>query len=265
MVSNKSLIFTAVPTRAPVPGEHITLETRNFDTSQSPPEYGLTAKTLWVSLDPYMRGRMRPAQTTSYSPAYTLNEPVTAYALIQVIKSSHEGFSTGEIVYGQFPVAEYSLVTREMLDKALVRKVHELENAPLSNWLSILGSTGLTAYSSLYKIGVPKAGETIFVSSAAGAVGLFVGQIAKIEGLRVIGSVGDDSKLEFIKKAGFDDGFNYKKESAKEALQRLAPKGIDIYYDNVGGEQFEAALGAMNNFGRIGETDLWFEASKDMC
>ena len=263
MVRNKSLIFTAVPTHAPITGEHITLETCDFDKSQTPPEHGLTAKTLWVSLDPYMRGRMRPAQTTSYSPAYTLNEPITAYALIQVINSAHEGFSTGEIVYGQFPVAEYSVVTREMLDRPLVRKVHEIENAPLSNWLSILGSTGLTAYSSLYRIGAPKAGETIFVSSAAGAVGLFVGQIAKIEGLRVIGSVGDDSKLDFIREAGFDDGFNYKKERTKEALQRLAPKGIDIYYDNVGGEQFEAALGAINNFGRIGEDQVLFEEDDD--
>jgi NADPH-dependent curcumin reductase CurA len=83
-------------------------------------------------------------------------------------------------------------------------------------------------------------------------VGLFVGQIAKIEGLKVIGSVGDDAKLDLIKQVGFDDGFNYKKEKATDALKRLAPQGIDIYYDNVGGEQFEAALAAINNFGRIG-------------
>ncbi|KAJ9603487.1 hypothetical protein H2200_012265 [Cladophialophora chaetospira] len=251
MVSNKSIIFAAIPTHAPVPGEHITLEDRPFDLSQPAPPNGLTAKTLWVSLDPYMRGRMRPATTASYSAAYTLNEPIVAYALIQVISSKYEKFTKGDIVYGQFPVAEYSVITHEMLDKALVRKVHELTNAPLSNWLSILGSTGLTAYSSLYKIGAPKAGETIFVSSAAGAVGLFVGQIAKIEGLKVIGSVGDDEKLRFIKENGFDDGFNYKKEKTADALKRLAPDGIDIYYDNVGGEQFEAALAAINNFGRI--------------
>ncbi|KIW70934.1 hypothetical protein PV04_03162 [Phialophora macrospora] len=252
MVPNKSLIFSAVPTHAPIPGEHMTLEDRPFDPSQAPPPQGITAKTLWISLDPYMRGRMRPASSASYSPAYTLGEPLTAYALVQVLASDAEAFSAGDIVYGQFPVAEYSAIPREMLDRPVVRKVRALESdVPLSAWLSVLGSTGLTAYASLYKIGVPKRGETIFVSSAAGAVGLFVGQIARIEGLTVIGSVGDDAKLRFIRENGFHDGFNYKKERTADALKRLAPQGIDIYYDNVGGEQLEAAIEAMNSFGRI--------------
>ena len=254
MVQNKSLVFTKVPTHAPVPGEHINLETRDFDSNQSPPKNGITAKTLYISLDPYMRGRMRPAETKSYSPAYTLGDPITAYSLVQVIKSDNDKYAKGDLVYGQFPVAEYSAIPFELLDRTLVRKAHQVENAPLSNWLSILGSTGLTAYSSLYKIGTPKRGETIFVSSAAGAVGMFVGQIAKIEGLKVMGSVGDDAKLDFIREIGFDEGFNYKREKPADALKRLAPNGIDIYYDNVGGEQFEAALGSINNFGRIGKS-----------
>jgi NADPH-dependent curcumin reductase CurA len=257
MVPNKSLIFSAVPTHAPIPGEHITLEDRPFDPSQAPPPRGLTAKTLWISLDPYMRGRMRPASSSSYSPAYTLGAPLTAYALVQVLASDAEAFNPGDIVYGQFPVAEYSAIPHEMLDRPLVRKVRALEaGIPLSAWLSVLGSTGLTAYASLYKIGRPKPGETIFVSSAAGAVGLFVGQIARIEGLTVIGSVGDDAKLRFIRENGFHDGFNYKKERAADALKRLAPQGIDIYYDNVGGEQLEAAIEAINNFGRIGRSSF---------
>ena len=262
MVSNKSLIFAKIPTHAPVPGEHLKLENRDFDlTSFPPPQNGITAKTLYVSLDPFMRGRMRPSTTKSYSAAYTIGDAIIGYALVQVIQSANDKYKPGDIVYGQFPVSEYSINPHEALDRALVRKVHPLENAPLSNWLSILGSTGLTAYSSLYKIGRPQKGETIFVSSAAGAVGLFVGQIAKIEGLKVIGSVGDDAKLDFIKKAGFDDGFNYKKEkSTAEALKRLAPNGIDIYYDNVGGEQFEAALGAMKEFGRMGEKNRPFHS-----
>jgi NADPH-dependent curcumin reductase CurA len=259
MVPNKSLIFSAVPTHAPIPGEHITLEDRPFDPSQAPPPRGLTAKTLWISLDPYMRGRMRPATSSSYSPAYTLGAPLTAYALVQVLASDAEAFNPGDIVYGQFPVAEYSAIPHEMLDRPLVRKVRALEaeaGIPLSAWLSVLGSTGLTAYASLYKIGRPKRGETIFVSSAAGAVGLFVGQIARIEGLTVIGSVGDDAKLRFIRENGFHDGFNYKKERTADALKRLAPQGIDIYYDNVGGEQLEAAIEAINNFGRIGRSSF---------
>lgn len=105
---------------------------------------------------------------------------------------------------------------------------------------------------SFYKIGEPKKGETILVSAASGAVGQLVGQLAKHEGLRVIGSVGDDKKLDFIKtELGFDDGFNYKKEKPADALQRLAPDGIDIYYENVGGELLEAAIDAMKDHGRI--------------
>lgn len=111
---------------------------------------------------------------------------------------------------------------------------------------------GLTAYSSFYEIGQPQKGETIFISAASGAVGQLVGQLAKHEGLKVIGSVGDDKKLEFIEKElGFDGGFNYKNEKPADALARLAPKGIDIYFENVGGEQLEAAINAMNNHGRI--------------
>ena len=111
---------------------------------------------------------------------------------------------------------------------------------------------GLTAYSSFYDIGKPKKGETIFISAAAGAVGQVVGQLAKHEGLTVIGSVGSDDKLNFItKELQFDGAFNYKKEKPADGLKRLAPKGIDIYFENVGGETLDAAIQAMNNFGRI--------------
>ena len=111
---------------------------------------------------------------------------------------------------------------------------------------------GLTAYSSLYKIGKPKKGETIFISAASGAVGQVVGQLAKHEGLTVIGSVGSDEKLDYIlNEIGFDGGFNYKKESPADALSRLAPNGLDIYYENVGGAHLEAALDKLNTFGRI--------------
>jgi hypothetical protein len=111
---------------------------------------------------------------------------------------------------------------------------------------------GLTAFSSFYDIGQPKSGETIFVSAASGAVGQLVGQLAKHEGLKVYGSVGEDKKLAFItEELGFDGGFNYKKEKTADALKRLAPDGVDIYYDNVGGEQLDAALAVMKVFGRV--------------
>jgi NADPH-dependent curcumin reductase CurA len=151
---------------------------------------------------------------------------------------------------GISPIEEYSV-----LDKDAVANCIELKNPynlDPKYFLGPLGMPGLTAWSSFYEIGQPKKGETIFISAASGAVGQLVGQLAKHEGLTVIGSVGDDKKLEFItKELNFDHGFNYKKEKAADALARLAPNGIDIYYENVGGEQLEAAINAMNNFGRI--------------
>jgi NADPH-dependent curcumin reductase CurA len=133
----------------------------------------------------------------------------------------------------------------------MVRKVHNPHNLDLALFLGPLGMPGLTAWSGLHKIGKPKKGETIFISSAAGAVGQVVGQVAKTEGLTVIGSVGSDEKLEFIKELGFDSGFNYKKESPADALKRLAPNGIDINFENVGGDHLEAALDNMNMGGRV--------------
>lgn len=122
---------------------------------------------------------------------------------------------------------------------------------------------GLTAYSSLYDIGKPVKGETIFISAASGAVGQLVGQLAKHEGLTVIGSVGSDEKLDYIiKDLKFDSGFNYKKENPHDALKRLAPNGIDIYYENVGGVQLEAAIDSLNDFGRIVACGMISEYSK---
>jgi len=154
------------------------------------------------------------------------------------------------MIVGGLPIEEYSAVSKEMTES--LRKLENPYGLDLKIFLGALGMPGLTAYSSFYEIGKPVKGETIFISAASGAVGQLVGQLAKHEGLTVIGSVGSDDKLDFIKNdLNFDCGFNYKKEKPSEALARLAPKGIDIYYENVGGEQLEAALTAMNDFGRI--------------
>ncbi|RFU78891.1 zinc-type alcohol dehydrogenase [Trichoderma arundinaceum] len=253
MVQSKGLIFTEIPTFTPVAGVHLRVESQDFDINQEAPDGGVIAKGLYFSLDPYMRGRMRAAGTKSYSPPYMLGQPVTAYSLVQVLKSAHEQYVKGDILFGQFNLEEYTVISKDIISREIVRKLRINPSIPLSNYLGILGSTGLTAYSSLYEIGEPKTGETIFVSSAAGAVGQIVGQIAKKEGLTVIGSVGDDAKLDLIKNLGYDGGFNYKKENTADALKRLAPQGIDIYYDNVGGTQLETAITLMNDFGRINE------------
>jgi NADPH-dependent curcumin reductase CurA len=147
-------------------------------------------------------------------------------------------------------IEEYSVVPKQAADG--LRKIENQYNLDPMVYVGALGMPGLTAYSSFYEIGKPKKGETIFISAASGAVGQLVGQLAKHDGLRVIGSVGSDEKLDYIiKELNFDGGFNYKEEKPADALKRLAPDGVDIYYENVGGEQLEAALDAMNNFGRI--------------
>ncbi|EAQ92055.1 hypothetical protein CHGG_00290 [Chaetomium globosum CBS 148.51] len=251
-MQNKTLIFKNVPTRLPVPGQDLVVEDLGFDPSAAPPPGGVTLEVLYASFDPYQRGRMRPAHIKSYSPAYELGKPIASGAVGRVLKSDADAYKPGDLVVGLLPTGEYATLAKDRL-AAIQAKVHNPHGLKeLGLFLGPLGMPGLTGWSSLHEIGQPKEGETIFISSAAGAVGQVVGQIAKREGLKVIGSVGSDDKLEFIiKELGFDGGFNYKKEKAADALKRLAPEGLDIYYENVGGEQLEAALDAMNDFGRI--------------
>ncbi|KAF2276977.1 NAD(P)-binding protein [Westerdykella ornata] len=252
MVQNKGVIFKKIPEGWPVPGQDLAVEAREFDLDQTPPEGGVTVRNYYASLDPYQRGRMRPAHIKSYSPAYELGKPITNRCIMKVLKSNTDKFKPGDVIVSSSvsPIEEYSV-----LDKDFVASAHKLENPYHLDpkiFLGALGMPGLTAWSSFYEIGQPQKGETIFISAASGAVGQLVGQLAKHEGLKVIGSVGDDKKLEFIiKELGFDGGFNYKKEKPADALKRLAPEGIDIYYENVGGEQLEAAINHMNDFGRI--------------
>lgn len=195
---------------------------------------------------------MRAPEVKSYSPPFELGKPITNSAVSKVVKSSNSKFAQGDLITGMLPTEEYSIVSAEIAN-SMVRKLDNPYNLDPKLFVGALGMPGLTAYSSFYEIGQPKKGETIFISAASGAVGQIVGQLAKHEGLKVIGSVGSDAKLEFIKKdLNFDEGFNYKKEKPDEGLKRLAPNGIDIYFENVGGDHLDAALGAMNNFGRIG-------------
>ncbi|USP79216.1 NAD(P)-binding protein [Curvularia clavata] len=252
MVQNKGLIFKNVPEGWPKPGHDLAVEDRPIDLNQELPEGGLLVKNFYASFDPYQRGRMRAPDVKSYSPPFELGKPITNRCIFKVVKSNTDQFKEGEtlITMSVTPIEEYSV-----LDKAAVAACRKLENPYNLDpkiFLGALGMPGLTAWSSFYEIGQPKKGETIFISAASGAVGQLVGQLAKHEGLTVIGSVGDDAKLDFIKnELNFDGGFNYKKEKPSDALARLAPNGIDIYYENVGGEQLEAAINAMNNFGRI--------------
>jgi NADPH-dependent curcumin reductase CurA len=250
MVQNKAIIFKEVPSGLPVPGKHLVVESREFDLEQAPPAGGITTKNFYASFDPYQRGRMREPNTKSYSPPYQLGAPISSAAVAKVLKSDCPKFKAGDLISGGTTTEEYSSLPKQYAEGC--KKIENPYNLDPMYYIGPLGMPGLTAYASLHDIGKPVKGETIFISAASGAVGQLVGQFAKREGLRVIGSVGSDEKLEYItKELNFDGGFNYKKEKPADALARLAPNGVDIYFENVGGEQLEAALDAMNDFGRI--------------
>ena len=202
-------------------------------------------QTAYVSVDPYLRGRMSDAK--SYVPPFKLNQPVHSGVVAKVLESKNEKFKVGDYVSGMLNWSTQQVANGEGLNKV------DPEKAPLSTYLGVLGMTGLTAYLGLNEIGKPKAGETIVVSGAAGAVGSVVGQIAKILGLRVIGIAGTDEKIEMLKtKFGFDEGINYNTtKDMKSAIAEAAPNGVDVYFDNVGGPISDAVLFSINQFARI--------------
>lgn len=246
MTGNKTFVYKKIPTGAPVAGEHIAVEDRPIDIT-APPAGGVILKLQYASLDPYLRGRMRDPSIKSYAPALEPEQGIANGTIGTVIKSDNADFPESTLVAAYVPIAQYARVE----NVSTIRKIENPHNLDISLFLGPLGMPGITAWSGYHKIGQPKKGETIFVSSAAGAVGQIVGQIAKREGLTVIGSVGSEEKLDFIKELGYDHGFIYKKEKPLDALKRLAPDGVDIYFDNVGGTHLEAALEVMKLGGRI--------------
>lgn len=251
MTRNKALIFKDIPSGLPVVGKDLTVEPAPYDSNGPCPENGLFLQSLYASIDPYQRARMRAAHIKGYSPPFTLGQAINNRGIAKVLRSNNPNYKEGDVIVGMLPTQEYVALDDKRL--FLLRHLNNpLGIEDIRVYLGALGIPGLTAYAGLYEIGKPQKGETIFISAASGAVGQMVGQLAKMEGLKVIGSVGTDKKLDFIiKELGFDGGFNYRKEKPAEALERLAPEGLDIYFENVGGEHLEAALDNMKDFGRI--------------
>ncbi|PAN27138.1 hypothetical protein PAHAL_5G061100 [Panicum hallii] len=204
-------------------------------------------KNLYLSCDPYMRGRMRDFHG-SYIPPFKPGSPIEGFGVGRVIDSTHPGFSAGDFVSGMTGWEDYSLITKP----EQLRKIHK-SDIPLSYHLGLLGMPGFTAYVGFYEICSPKKGEFVFVSAASGAVGQIVGQLAKLHGCYVVGSAGTNQKVELLKeKFGFDAAFNYKEEpDLAAALKRRFPEGIDIYFENVGGPMLDAVLLNMRIHGRI--------------
>ncbi|KAF9902074.1 hypothetical protein BX616_002050 [Lobosporangium transversale] len=247
--SNTSIIYLKHPTEFPVVGEHFAAKTNN-DFKPVLKDGEVLTRNLIISLDPYMRGKMRDASKKSYSPAFEIGQPLDARGIAEVIESKNEKYPKGSIIHAFIGWEEYTILP-DLPTTRIIPDARE-SKLPLSSYVGVLGMPGLTAYSSLKDIGKPKAGETIFISAASGAVGQLAGQLAKAWGLTVIGSAGSDEKVDYLlKEVGFDHAFNYKKRTAHDALKELAPKGIDIYFENVGGETLEAALDNLNTHGRI--------------
>ncbi|CAN5640471.1 NADP-dependent oxidoreductase [soil metagenome] len=200
---------------------------------------------LYYSVDPYMRGRMNDAK--SYVPPFEVDQPISGTVIAKVVESKSADLKPGDIVVGSLPWRVQTVAPAKGLSKI------DATDAPISYRLDVLGMTGLTAYFGLMMIGKPKAGETVVVSGAAGAVGLVVGQIAKIHGCRVVGIAGSDEKIKLLKeKFGFDEAINYKTVTdIKSAISTACPKGVDIYFDNVGGEISDAVISNINFHARI--------------
>ncbi|MER7891012.1 NADP-dependent oxidoreductase [Micromonospora sp. NPDC094482] len=203
----------------------------------------LLVRNRFMSVDPYMRGRMNDVK--SYVPPFALDAPLDGGALGEVVASEADGFSPGDVVLHGLGWREYALV------EARSARTVDPELAPLSAYLSVLGMTGLTAYAGLLEVAGMRPGETVFVSAAAGAVGSLVGQIAKLKGAgRVVGSAGSAAKVERLRALGFDAAFDYHDGPVRDSLKAAAPEGIDVYFDNVGGDHLEAAISAMRLHGR---------------
>ncbi|KAI9284117.1 hypothetical protein BC943DRAFT_326368 [Umbelopsis sp. AD052] len=251
MTSNTKVIFNKIPTAFPQPGEHMVVAKSTIDLDTPLADGDFIVKTLVLSVDPYMRGRMRAPETKSYSPPFLVGEPMNGHVVAEVIKSNNDKFKQGDYVYGNGPFQEYTHVRAAEAGRFVVRNEARDSGLPVSYFVGVLGMPGLTAYVGLFAIGQPKKGETLFISAASGAVGQLVGQLGKEFGLHVVGSAGSDEKVEYLKTIGFDEAFNYKTENISEALGRTCPKGIDVYFENVGGETLEAAITHMNVFGRI--------------
>jgi len=204
-------------------------------------------KSLYVSVDPGMRGFMDEGEDDARGQKFDLNKPITSRTVAQVIKSNHDNFPAGTIIHGRLAWQKYQSIAPENLEKV------DPDIAPISTAVSILGVTGLAAYFGMLRIGKPQDEETVVVSGAAGAVGSVAVQIATLRGCRVIGIAGSDEKIDYLEQdLGINRGINYKTtDDMEQAISEACPEGVDVFFDNVGGEMFDAVFANINKNARI--------------
>jgi NADPH-dependent curcumin reductase CurA len=238
--TNRKIVLASRPEGAPQPS--------NFRLEQSPapePRDGqVLLRTLWLSLDPYMRGRMSAAR--SYAKPVEVGDPMVGGTVNEVVASKHPGFKPGDIVLGYAGWQDYAVSDGSGLRKLDARR------APVSTALGVLGMPGMTAYTGLLTIGQPKGGETVAVAAATGPVGSLVGQIAKIKGCRAVGIAGGQEKCRYlVDELGFDAAVDHRSKNFPDELRQACPKGIDVYFENVGGAVWDAVSALLNDFARI--------------
>ena len=237
---NRRIVLAARPTGEPKDSDFRLEET---EIPRSGPGEMLL-RTIHLSLDPYMRGRMSAAK--SYAKPVEIGEVMTGGTVSEVVESNNPAFRQGDVVFGYSGWQEYAVTNGQGYRKL------DSKAAPISTALGVLGMPGMTAYTGLLNIGQPKPGETVVVAAASGAVGSVVGQIAKIKGCRAVGIAGGKEKCDFVvKELGFDACVDHRRDDLEAVLQEACPKGIDVYFENVGGRVFEAVLPLLNPFSRV--------------
>ena len=237
---NRRIVLASRPDAYPEP-RHFRLEEVPVP---KPAEGEALVQVEWLSLDPYMRGRMRLGP--SYAAPVEIGGVMTGGVVGKVVESRTPEVAVGDIVEGSLGWQEYAVARPGQL-----RKI-DPDLAPISTAVGVLGMPGMTAYFGFLEVAAPEVGDTVVVSAASGAVGQVVGQIAKIMGCRVVGTAGSEDKIDYIvNELGFDAGINYKTEDVEYALARECPDGIDVYFDNVGGPVTDAVLQLLNVHGRV--------------
>lgn len=237
---NRQILLASRPRGEPTAGNFKLVET---DVA-APGPGRMLLRTIYLSLDPYMRGRMNAGP--SYAPPVEVGEVMEGGTVNEVVESNISGFAPGDLVFAMTGWQEFSISNGDGVQKI------DSSAGPISYALGVLGMPGFTAYTGLLNIGKPQAGETLVVAAASGAVGSVVGQIAKIKGCRVVGIAGGERKCRFVRdKLGFDDCLDHRQPDLPERLKAACPNGIDIYYENVGGAVFEAVLPLLNFFARV--------------